>query len=69
MISIVANGKQFEQYEATNGMLFSLSCSAFWVGMLNAIQEICKERNIIKRRFFDNKTQVELAEEIDEIEL
>lgn len=51
MISIVANGKQFEQYEATNGMLFSLSCSAFWVGMLNAIQEICKERNIIKREY------------------
>jgi len=51
MISIVSNGKQFEQYEATNSILFSLSCSAFWVGMLNAIQEICKERNITKREY------------------
>lgn len=51
LISFVANGKQFEQYEMTKSLLFALSCSAFWVGMLNAIQEICKERTIIKREY------------------
>lgn len=51
LISFVANGKQFEQYEMTKSLLFALSCSAFWVGMLNAIQEICKERTIMKREY------------------
>ena len=51
LISFVADGKQFEQYEMTKSLLFALSCSAFWVGMLNAIQEICKERTILKREY------------------
>lgn len=51
LISFVKNGKQFEQYDITKSLLFSLSCSAFWVGMLNAIQEICKERSILKREY------------------
>ena len=51
LISLVADGKQFEQYEMTKSLLFALSCSAFWVGMLNAIQEVCKERNIMKREY------------------
>lgn len=51
LISLVAGGEQFEQYEMTKSLLFALSCSAFWVGMLNAIQEVCKERSILKREY------------------
>ncbi|WP_294498506.1 ATP-binding cassette domain-containing protein [uncultured Gemmiger sp.] len=51
LISLVADGNQFEQYEMTKSLLFALSCSAFWVGMLNAIQEVCKERSILKREY------------------
>lgn len=51
LISIVANGQQFEQYETTKSLLFVLSCAAFWLGMLNSIQEICKERIIMKREY------------------
>ena len=51
LISLVADGNQFEQYEMTKSLLFALSCSAFWVGMLNAIQEICKERTVLKREY------------------
>lgn len=51
LISFVADGQQFEQYEMSKSLLFALSCSAFWVGMLNAIQEICKERTILKREY------------------
>ena len=51
LISFVANGDQFKRFEMTESLLFALSCSAFWVGMLNAIQEICKERVILKREF------------------
>ncbi len=51
LISLVADGEQFEQYETTKSLLFALSCCAFWIGMLNAIQEICKERTILKREY------------------
>ena len=51
LISLVANGNQFDEYNITKSLLFALSCSAFWVGMLNAIQEICKERTILKREY------------------
>ena len=51
LISLVANGKQFEAYGITKSLLFALSCSAFWVGTLNAIQEICKERVIFRREY------------------
>ena len=51
LISFVANGKQFEEYGMTKSLLFALSCSAFWIGILNAIQEICKERTILKREY------------------
>ena len=51
IISLVGDGNQFSQYEMTKSLLFALSCSGFWVGMLNAIQEICKERSILKREY------------------
>lgn len=51
LISFVADGEQFEQYEMTKSLLFALSCSAFWIGMLNSIQEICKERSITRREY------------------
>lgn len=51
LISFVADDQQFEQYEMTKSLLFALSCSGFWIGMLNAIQEICKERIILKREY------------------
>lgn len=51
LISIVADGKQFSQYEMTKSILFALSCSAFWVGILNSIQEVCKERVILRREY------------------
>jgi len=51
LISMVADGEQFEQYEMTKSLLFAMSCSAFWIGILNSIQEICKERSILKREY------------------
>ena len=51
LISLVADGQQYEQYEMTKSLLFALSCSGFWIGMLNSIQEICKERTIMKREY------------------
>jgi len=51
LISVVADGNQYKTFSTTQSLLFALSCSAFWVGMLNAIQEICKERTILRREY------------------
>ena len=44
-----SDGKVFEYSADAKSMLFSLTCAAFWVGMLNSIQEICKEKDIFAR--------------------
>lgn len=51
LIAMVANENLYETHMATKSIFFALSCSAFWIGILNAIQEICKERNILKREY------------------
>ena len=51
LISFVAGSDCFEIFEDTKSCLFALSCAAFWVGILDAIQEICKERAIAHRDY------------------
>ena len=51
LISLVKDDDAFKIYNSTKPLLFALSCSAFWIGMLNAIQEVCKERNILRREY------------------
>ena len=51
LICLVAGEGCFSEYESTKSCLFALSCAAFWVGILNAIQEICKERDIFVREY------------------
>ncbi|MDR3240274.1 MAG: ATP-binding cassette domain-containing protein [Clostridiales bacterium] len=51
LISFAADGRQFIQYRITKSLLFTLSCSAFWIGMLNSLQEIGKERSILWREY------------------
>ena len=54
LLSIVANDKVFDIYEDTKSILFSLSCAGIWIGLFNSIQEICKERVILKREYMGN---------------
>lgn len=49
LISLVKDGNQYYEASVTKALLFALTCSAFWLGMLNSIQEICKERVILRR--------------------
>lgn len=51
LISLVKDGEEFTQYEMTKSILFALSCAAFWIGIMNSIQEVCKERVILKREY------------------
>jgi hypothetical protein len=54
LLAIVADENVFEIYESTKSILFALSCAGMWIGLFNSIQEICKERVILKREFMSN---------------
>jgi ABC-type multidrug transport system permease subunit len=50
-VTVVENGFQHEKYGITKSLYFALSCAVFFVGCSNAITEVCKERNLIKREY------------------
>lgn len=54
LLSLVAADGVFEIYNDTQSILFALSCAAIWIGLFNSIQEICKERSILKREYMGN---------------
>ena len=54
LLHIVADENIFKIYESTKSMLFALSCSGIWIGLFDSIQEICKERVIVKREYMAN---------------
>ncbi|MDO5346289.1 MAG: FHA domain-containing protein [Lachnospiraceae bacterium] len=54
LLSVVANENAFYLYDDTKSILFSLSCAGIWIGLFNSIQEICKERAILKREYMGN---------------
>jgi len=49
LIYLVADGSQFEDFYSTRSLLLALACSAFFIGLQNSIQEVCKERDILIR--------------------
>ena len=49
LISLTKDGDQYVHRMKTMAILFALACSGFWIGILNSIQEICKEKVILKR--------------------
>ena len=54
LLYVVADKEIFDIYESTKSMLFALGCSGIWIGLFNSIQEICKERVILKREYMAN---------------
>ena len=51
LLSTVANEDMFRIRMDTQSILFSLCCAGIWIGLFNSIQEICKERAILKREY------------------
>ena len=49
LISLTKDGNEYKYRTITMSILFAFACSGFWIGVLNAIQEICKEKVILKR--------------------
>ena len=54
LLTVVANEDTFKVYMDTQSILFALSCAGIWIGLFNSIQEICKERAILKREYMGN---------------
>lgn len=48
-LSVVASTELYKSYEDTKAILFSLGCSCIWLGLLNSVQEICKEKTILQK--------------------
>ena len=44
----------YTDYFSTKNMLFTFTCCGIWIGLFNSIQEICKERVILKREYMAN---------------
>ena len=51
LLTIVASDDMYKIFNDTQSNLFALSCAAIWIGLFNSIQEICKERAILKREY------------------
>lgn len=51
LIKIVAGEDVFHLCEDTKFCLFAISCAAFWVGIFDSIQEICKEGSVFRREY------------------
>lgn len=54
LLAIVAVDNTFIKFEDTQSIMFALSCSGIWIGLFNTIQEVCKERPILKREYMGN---------------
>lgn len=54
LLLLVAEKGVFIRYTPTQSILFAMSCGGIWVGLFNSIQEVCKERHILKREYMTN---------------
>lgn len=54
LFSFVTVENTFQSYFNAQSMLFCLSCAGIWVGLMNSIQEVCKERSILRREYMSD---------------
>lgn len=51
-IAVPPNG--LKQYDSAKILLFATTCAAMWIGLFNSVQEIVKEKSILKREYMSN---------------
>ena len=49
LLSLVATEELYSNYKDTKGIMFSIGCASIWLGLLNSVQEICKEKVILQK--------------------
>ena len=50
-LTLVTTSDLYKSYEDTKAILFSLGCACIWLGLLNSVQEICKEKIILQKEY------------------
>ena len=54
LLTLVAREGIYEKFTETQSILFTLMSGGIWMGLLNTIQEVNKERVILKREYMGN---------------
>ena len=54
LLTLVARSGIYELFTETQSILFTLMSGGIWMGLLNTIQEVNKERVILKREYMGN---------------
>lgn len=54
LMSLVVTDEIFEYYDETSMILFGMGIASIWLGLFNSIQEICKERVILKKEYMSD---------------
>lgn len=51
LFNLAVSSDGLKSYESAKIVLFATTCAAMWIGLFNSIQEIVKEKNIVKREY------------------
>lgn len=54
LLTCVVSDEVFTSYDEAKMFLFAMASASIWLGLLNSIQEICKERVILKKEYMAN---------------
>lgn len=54
LLSLVVTDNLFNSYDEAKTLLFAMASASIWLGLLNSIQEICKERVILQKEYMAN---------------
>ena len=54
LLAIVVDKALLSEFNTTQSIMFAMSSAAIWVGVFNSIEEVCKERSILKREYMAN---------------
>lgn len=49
LLAMVASEDIYSSYDDTKAIMFSIGCASIWLGLLNSVQEICKEKVILQK--------------------
>ena len=51
LLTLVVTNDIFYSYEETKSIIFTMSNASIWLGLLNSIQEVCKEKTILQKEY------------------
>lgn len=49
LLALVTTDDLYTNYDDTKAIMFSIGCASIWLGLLNSVQEICKEKVILQK--------------------